>query len=101
MHVSIHIPDANLAQALDSSGAGIAYWASDAARPSQLHLRVRDAETRQWYDIAADKLMKGLQVMAEKYPDSFASLLADGYEIDMNVGDVLVQCCCFGELRYA
>jgi hypothetical protein len=100
MHVSIQIPDANLIQALDSSGSGIAYWATDAERLSSLHLRVRDDE-KVWHDVAADKLMKGLQVMAEKYPDSFASLLADGYDIDMNVGDVLVQCCCFGELRYA
>jgi hypothetical protein len=99
MHVSIQVPDWNLVQAFDSAGSGIAYWATDAKRISPLHLRVRDRE--EWYDIAADRLMKGLQVMAEKYPNRFAALLGNGFRIDAEVGDVLVQCCAFGVLRYS
>lgn len=48
-------------------------------------------------DLAA--VAKGVQVMATKYPSHFADMMEENDDAD--TGDVLLQCCLFGELVYA
>lgn len=43
-------------------------------------------------------LKKGLQVMASRWPDHFADLIADND--DACTGDVFLQCCVFGDVIY-
>jgi len=44
-------------------------------------------------------IQKGLEVMAEKYPEHFAHAM-DIYRADGETGDVFLQCCLFGEVVY-
>lgn len=44
------------------------------------------------------KVVVGLQVMAEKFPKHFADMVAETG--DANTGDVLLQCCLFGDVIY-
>ena len=46
-----------------------------------------------------DKITHGLKVMADKYPKHFADFLAEND--DATTGDVFLQCCTFGEVRYS
>ena len=43
-------------------------------------------------------IIKGLAVMAEKYPRHFGDFISEND--DAETGDVLLQCICFGELVY-
>lgn len=43
-------------------------------------------------------IQKGIQVMAEKYPWRFANILSEND--DAETGDVLLQCCLFGNVIY-
>lgn len=54
-------------------------------------------ETRHTLDLAA--IRRGLKVLAEKYPHQFADMIKDSG--DMHTGDLFVQCCLFGEEKYA
>lgn len=55
-------------------------------------------ETLHVLDLAA--IRRGLAVMIEKYPRRFADIL-DGDDCDMHTGDLFVQCCLFGDEKYA
>lgn len=48
--------------------------------------------------VTAEGIKKGLQVMASKYPRHFADLVSENGDAD--TGDVLFQCCAFGEIVY-
>ena len=48
--------------------------------------------------LTMDSIMTGLQCMAEKYPKHFADFISEND--DMYTGDVFLQCCLFGEVRY-
>jgi hypothetical protein len=48
--------------------------------------------------VTREMVTKGVQTMAEKYPDHFKDLVT--MEGDANTGDVLLQCIVFGELIY-
>ncbi len=41
---------------------------------------------------------KGIQIMAEKYPEHFADVISE--DGDAATGDVFLQCCLFGELIF-
>ena len=43
-------------------------------------------------------LKRGLEVLAQKYPHHFAEVLG---EADASTADLLMQCVCFGEEKYA
>ena len=43
-------------------------------------------------------IRRGLQVFVEQYPHHFADMLLENG--DMITGDVFVQCCLFGEVKY-
>lgn len=45
------------------------------------------------------KIKRGLTVMANKYPEHFADFINE--KGDMNTGDVFLQCCLFGEVKYS
>lgn len=44
------------------------------------------------------KIKSGLKIMAEKYPRHFGDWLAEND--DATTGDVFLQCCLFGEVKY-
>jgi hypothetical protein len=50
------------------------------------------------YRLDWEQLQKGLQIMADKYPESF--LLIINENDDANTGDCFLQCCIFGEEIY-
>lgn len=45
-----------------------------------------------------EKLVKGLQVMADKYPKHFNDFVAENEDAD--TGDAYLQCCLFGEIVF-
>lgn len=59
-----------------------------------------DARIKQWPLITLDreKLEKGLQLMAEKYPKHWADFISENS--DAITGDVFLQLCVFREIRY-
>lgn len=60
---------------------------------------LEDAEEGTAHRLDRAALVKGVQVMAEKYPQHFANWLnEDG---DAITGDVFLQCCVFGENIYS
>lgn len=48
--------------------------------------------------LTRDKLIKGIEVMAEKYPRHFADFMAE--DDDAITGDVYLQCALFGEIIF-
>jgi hypothetical protein len=50
------------------------------------------------YTLSITKLLKGLAVLATKYPHHFCDILREGG--DATTGDVLVQCALFGDIVY-
>lgn len=50
------------------------------------------------HPLAEDTIRAGLALMATQYPTPFAQLMAGA--ADANVGDLLVQLACFGQLVY-
>ena len=50
------------------------------------------------WTLDADTLAAGLGVMATKYPTHFADMVSHGG--DATTGDVLLQCCLFGEVVF-
>ena len=45
-------------------------------------------------------ILKGLQIMAEKYPDHHFAHAMDEGRMDADTGDVFLQLCVFGEIVY-
>jgi hypothetical protein len=45
-----------------------------------------------------DVIQRGLNILVEKYPWHFANILSEN--ADAETGDVLLQCCLFGEIIY-
>ena len=43
-------------------------------------------------------LLRGIEIMAEKYPRHFANVVSEND--DAETGDVFLQCCLFGEIVY-
>ncbi len=99
MNITLDIPTKNIKDAIN--GACIRYWASerywDTSGPDDLtfYVEERDGDP---YLVTPDRLRSALEIMAAKCPRQFAELL-DGHG-DGSVGDALVQCAAFGELRY-
>ena len=57
-----------------------------------------DDEPGKTYRLDLDSLATGLQVMHSKYPNHFTDMVEENEDAD--TGDVLVQCCLFGETVY-
>ena len=62
-------------------------------------IRIRERDGQRWYKIDQESLELGLCMLAARYPRHFGDLLS-GHD-DANTHDLLVQCICFGEERYA
>ncbi len=81
---------------------GIGYWARYVSGKSPFSsgemVFFDKEEERQLTPIGIAELVKGLQVMAEKYPRHFSNWL-QGNE-DAETGDVFIQCAAFGETVY-
>jgi len=50
------------------------------------------------YTLTRDKMLEGLQIMAEKYPKHFQSIIEDN--TDATTADVFLQCSLFNEIVY-
>jgi hypothetical protein len=55
-------------------------------------------DTEITFTLNKEALLKGLQMMSQKYPKHFSDWLNDNE--DAETGDVFVQCCMFGEVKY-
>jgi hypothetical protein len=127
MKIEIDIPDRTIADTLCSAfEGGIGYWAriKDSSIPSETEM------ARPWGDeytphyisapltvggfvqlachedsdpkpkpLNLETLQAGIKVMVEKYPQHFADMLSENRS-DATTGDVLVQCCVFGEIVF-
>ena len=61
--------------------------------------RVMDLEdNKKLYILDLPKIKSGLKIMAEKYPRHFGNWLSE--DDDATTGDVFIQCCLFGEVKY-
>lgn len=128
MEFKINIDDAVLAQAFCSAieGGGISHWSRSVCRFSvepvesyhpketDMHCYYQPLLDDGWirfvesndesmdppvaYKLTKFNLEQGIRKMASDCPSQLAALLAD--EVDAWTGDVLVQCCLFGEVRY-
>jgi hypothetical protein len=58
---------------------------------------MEEGETKREY-LTREKIGKGLQTMADKYPEHFSAILTE--EEDGETADVFLQCCLFGEIVY-
>lgn len=56
------------------------------------------AKSKKTYRLDLESITKGLQVMADKCPRHFADMVSEDF--DATTGDVLLQCCLFGEVIY-
>lgn len=61
-------------------------------------LRVSDAEGGTTYNVTLENLIKGLGIMANRYPRHFKDVINENY--DAVTGDVFVQCSVFGEIVF-
>lgn len=57
-----------------------------------------EADSEETYKLDRPALERGLQVMADKHPVSFGRFMNDDY--DSTAGDIFIQCCLFGEMKY-
>lgn len=51
------------------------------------------------YPIDGTTILKGLAIMASKYPHHFVDVMKE--DTDDTTGDVFVQCCIYGEIIYS
>jgi len=56
------------------------------------------AEKTEQYRLDLDSLKKGLQTMADKFPDHFKDFVDEND--DANTGDVFLQCCLFDDVIF-
>jgi hypothetical protein len=61
-------------------------------------LELRDAEENTVYRIGRDEVEGALSVMWHKHRPHWFNLIEDNFDAD--TGDVFLQLCCFGEVRY-
>lgn len=111
LSVRVHIKLQDIEYLLDSASRGSEYWcenAHDLAYESTTKQIVQEGKTWRMVDAEDDgkihslnlqTIKKGLTVMAKKEPHHFADFLQE--QGDMNTGDVFLQCCLFGEVRYS
>ncbi len=59
---------------------------------------VKDNEDGLEHRVDRASIHRGLQLMAEKYPDHFADVLSEND--DANTGDIFLQLVCFGEVVF-
>lgn len=51
------------------------------------------------YILDRNTIIRGLEIMAKKYPNRFQDIVVDN--VDVDTADVLIQCSIFGEVIYA
>lgn len=71
-------------------------WEDELANDS---LKLQDNPENGIYELTDARISKGLQVLADDYPHLMQEILEEND--DANTGDVLLQCCLFGEERYS
>jgi hypothetical protein len=57
-----------------------------------------EVEEKKEHVLSMVEITKGVQIMAEKYPKHFSDMITDND--DATTGDVFLQCCLFGEIKY-
>lgn len=120
MKLQIEVSNEQLASVLQS--AGIAYWcksyastlgpvaeragkdhrylsAADFAPVTDGYWMVREREGSVTWRLDAQKIARGIQVIADKYTHHLGAIFGSS-SADATTGDVLIQCAIFGELRY-
>lgn len=103
MKITLEVSDETVADYIGR--AAISYWASVAkttfdrkSMTLSLVEREPDANHDGKHKATRSLFAAGLVVMATKYPQHFADLIAD--KGDMHTGDLLIQCAIFGEEKY-
>jgi hypothetical protein len=102
--ITITVPVDAIRDSLDR--ARISYWAGyveqnhDDLTREGWAMTVEDSEGNDLsHVITLPDLRRAVQLMAEKHASSFRGLIDDEWR-DETTGDILIQCACFGELRY-
>lgn len=61
-------------------------------------LVLSDEEEGVILELNRKKILKGIKIMAEKYPKHFGDMISNNG--DATTGDVFLQCALFGEIKY-
>jgi hypothetical protein len=61
-------------------------------------LAIEDKHEKKMHLLDRAALLKGLEVLAQKYPRHFADMMQENDDAD--TGDCYLQCCLFGEMIY-
>ena len=107
-----HFDIEDIKNLLDSASRGASYWAgtglayeSETKKAlTEKGVEIQDFEggddlNPKIYVLNAQKIKRGLTVMAKKEPSHFADFIKG--EGDNDTGDVFLQCCLFGEVIYS
>lgn len=113
LSVRVHIKLEDIENLLYSAAQGSSYWSDSEQlgyestvkkallpKAEGKIVKIVDHEDEPMaYLLNLEKIKKGLTVMAKKEPSHFADFLQEN--ADMITGDVFLQCCLFGEVKYS
>jgi hypothetical protein len=104
----VHVSLENIENVLYSAARGISYWAvSDgliyvttvqAMLRAGASMQIWDKDSGESYLLNIHSIKRGLTKMANVSPHAFADILTE--DADMDTGDIFVQFCLFGEVKY-
>jgi hypothetical protein len=100
--VSGTIDDDFILDVIDAAGYGIGYWAARAVVDGdERTYAVTEADTGKVYRLTFADIADSIGTLAQGWDDARTAVLEDdaGY-IDANLGDVIIQWACFGEIVY-
>lgn len=65
---------------------------------NQNHAVILEEEDKTKHKLNLKAIKKGLAIFIEDYPTHFGDFMADN--ADATTGDIFIQCCVFGEVKY-
>ena len=112
LSVRSHITEKQIENLLYCAGQGSKYWSENELEYESCVTNILDngyvvikdfeddinGQSRSYF-MSMTHVKQGLTCMAKKYPHHFASIITENE--DSITGDVFLQCCLFGEVRYS
>ena len=105
--VRSHFSKEQIENLLDCAGNGSTYWCdNNLMYTSKVEkvlsggaVSIMDTEANKHYWLDLNLIKRGLTIMSKKERKHFADFLKD--DCDQITGDVFLQCCLFGEVKYS
>ncbi len=107
--IRVHISLEKIADLLYTAGDGSNYWAEintefvyKILHGKTIYIKDKEDKKRELgYGLDLKKIKRGLTIMAKKYPTHFTNFINENLAYDEITGDVFLQCCLFGEIKYS